>query len=389
MTSAEPIPVSPIVALSFGACGSGAALRVCDPLLPHLATQYGVGLGSAAQTVTAFAVAYGVVQLAYGPIGDRFGKYRVVTLATIGSALTSLACALAPTLPALLIARMLAGATAGALIPLSLAWIGDTVPYERRQPVLARFLIGHMFGVALGQVLGGVGADYLGAGPVFVALAVWFAAAAWLMWRHAPSRLEAPQRSSGNIAKRFASVLKAPWSRVVLLTVFVEGFLLVGALAFVPTHLHRAYGLRLTAAGSVVMLFGAGGLIYAALSPVLLRRLGEPGLAGGGGILLALCFTAIALGSIPLIAGAACLVAGLGFYMLHNTLQVNATQMAPAQRGSSLALFACTLFVGQAAGVTLAGVLAERVGTGPVIAGAGVMLLMVGLAFAAARRRHH
>jgi len=117
--------------------------------------------------------------------------------------------------------------------------------------------------------------------------------------------------------------------------------------------------------------------------------LGEPGLAGGGGILLASCFTAIALGSIPLIAGAACLVAGLGFYMLHNTLQVNATQMAPAQRGSSLALFACTLFVGQAAGVTLAGVLAERVGTGPVIAGAGVMLLMVALAFAAARRRHH
>ncbi len=38
VTSAEPIPVSPIVALSFGACGSGAALRVCDPLLPHLAT---------------------------------------------------------------------------------------------------------------------------------------------------------------------------------------------------------------------------------------------------------------------------------------------------------------------------------------------------------------
>ena len=102
-----------------------------------------------------------------------------------------------------------------------------------------------------------------------------------------PPRLEAPQRSSGGIATRFASVLKAPWSRVVLLTVFVEGLLLVGALAFVPTHLHRAYGLPLTAAGSVVMLFGAGGLVYAALSPVLLRRLGEPGLAAGGGILLA------------------------------------------------------------------------------------------------------
>jgi len=136
------------------------------------------------------------------------------------------------------------------------------------------------------------------------------------------------------------------------------------------------------------MLFGAGGLVYAALSPVLLRRLGEPGLAAGGGVLIALAFVAIALGSNPLIAVAACLAAGLGFYMLHNTLQVNATQMAPAQRGSSLALFACTLFLGHSVGVTLAGVLAERFGTAYVLGGAGAMLLVVGLAFGAARRRH-
>ena len=388
VTSAGSASIKPIVALSIGACGSGAALRACDPLLPFLATKYGVGLGAAAQTVTAFAIAYGVLQLAYGPIGDRYGKYRVITLATMGCALTSLACALAPTLFTLVIARMLAGATAGALIPLSIAWIGDTVPYDRRQPVLARFLIGQMFGIALGQVLGGIGADYLGAAPVFVTLAVWFTATALLMWRYAPPGSESAPRSSGSIATRYASVVKAPWSRVVLLTVFIEGLLLVGALAFVPTHLHRAYGLPLTAAGLVAMLFGAGGLVYAALSPLLLRRLGEPGLAAVGGTLLAVAFVAVALGSNPLLAVAACLAAGLGFYMLHNTLQVNATQMAPAQRGSSLALFACTLFLGHSVGVTLAGVLAERFGTALVLAGAGAMLLVVGLAFGAARRRH-
>jgi predicted MFS family arabinose efflux permease len=244
-----------------------------------------------------------------------------------------------------------------------------------------------MFGIALGQVLGGIGADYLGAGPVFVVLAAWFAATAALMWHFRPSQAEAPHPDAGSVGSRFAAVLRAPWSRIVLLTVFVEGLLLVGALAFVPTHLHRAYALPLTLAGSVVMLFGAGGLVYAALSAALVRRLGEPGLACGGGILLAACFVGIALGSAPSIAVAGCLVAGLGFYMLHNTLQVNATQMAPDQRGSSLALFACTLFMGHAVGVTLAGVLAERLGTGPVIAGAGVLLLVVGLAFAAALKR--
>ena len=110
-------------------------------------------------------------------------------------------------------------------------------------------------------------------------------------------------------------------------------------------------------------------------------------MAAGGGVLLAVCLATIAVTRAPLTV-IACLVAGLGFYMLHNTLQVNATQMAPAQRGSSLALFAAILFVGQAIGVTLAGLAAERIGTGPVIASAGVALLVLGLeVFGAAIRR--
>jgi predicted MFS family arabinose efflux permease len=388
MTTASDstIDVRSIVALSFGACGSAAALRVCDPLLPHFASEYGVGLGTAGQTVTAFAIAYGLLQLAYGPIGDRYGKYRVVTLATLGCALTSVLCAIAPSFGLLVLARMLAGATAGALIPLSMAWIGDTVAYERRQAVLARFLIGQMFGIAMGQVLGGLGADYLGEGPVFVVLAIWFAAAGLLMWRSAPRREVRLPPPAGNVLQRFVAVLSVSWARVVLLTVFVEGILLFGALAFVPTHLHRVYGISLTLAGAIVMLYGVGGLVYAALSPMLIRRWGEAGLAGGGAVLLALCFAVIALTRLPLVAAAACFVAGLGFYMLHNTLQVNATQMAPTQRGSSLSLFAAILFLGQATGVTLAGALAERYGTAPVLTVAGLLLLVVGLSFAAARR---
>lgn len=383
-----PIPTRSIVALSIAGCGSAAALRVCDPLLPYLAREHDVGLAAAAQTVTAFAIAYGLFQLVYGPIGDRYGKYRVIMIATFGCALTSLACALAPTLPALVVARALAGATAGALIPLSLAWIGDVVAYERRQPVLARYLIGQMFGLALGSVLGGIGADVFGAGPVFLVLAAWFAAAAVLLWRFAPVREVTAAPGEAGTLGRFASVLGVRWSRVVLFTVFIEGLLLVGALAFVPTHLHHVYGLPLTAAGAVVVAFAAGGLVFATLSPMLVRRLGEPGLAAAGGVLLALCFAGLALRSSPLVAALACLVGGLGFYMLHITLQVNATQMAPAQRGSSLALFACILFLGHSTGVSLAGALVERTGTGPVIAGAGGLLLVVGLAFAFALRRH-
>jgi predicted MFS family arabinose efflux permease len=47
-------------------------------------------------------------------------------------------------------------------------------------------------------------------------------------------------------------------------------------------------------------------------------------------------------------------ILGLGFYMLHNTLQSNATQMAPEARGLGVSLFAFALFIGQSLGVALA-----------------------------------
>ena len=74
----------------------------------------------------------------------------------------------------------------------------------------------------------------------------------------------------------------------------------------------------------------------------------------------------LAVGLIPLwwLAGPCMFVAGLGFYMLHNTLQVQATQMAPERRGASVSLFAFCYFCGQAMGVGLAGYLLHSRATG-------------------------
>ena len=98
-----------------------------------------------------------------------------MTIAALASALASFACAAAPTLDALVVARMLAGAAAGALIPLSIAWIGDVVSYDRRQTVLARFLVGQMLfatclfiGQSTGVALAGYAADRFGTAPTIL-----------------------------------------------------------------------------------------------------------------------------------------------------------------------------------------------------------------------------
>ena len=50
---------------------SMASMRVCDPMLLVLGQEFQVSPGSASRVVSAFAVAYGLLQLFYGPLGDR------------------------------------------------------------------------------------------------------------------------------------------------------------------------------------------------------------------------------------------------------------------------------------------------------------------------------
>ena len=271
MTSADApvsttsIPRFAVPALALAAFGSGLSLRLTDALLPLFAREFGVGLGHAAAVVTAFSVAYGLSQLFFGPVGDRFGKYRVIAWACAACALTASLCGLAQGFTQLVFARLLAGATAAAIIPLSMAWIGDVVPYEDRQPVLARFLIGQILGLSAGVFTGGFAADHLNWRVPFFAIGAGFAAISVMLLafdRRLPARARELRRADGDALARmvgeFSQVLARPWARVVLVSVFLEGGFVYGSFAFIATHLHQRFGIALATAGSTVMLFGSG-----------------------------------------------------------------------------------------------------------------------------------
>ena len=73
--------------------------------------------------------------------------------------------------------------------------------------------------------------------------------------------------------------------------------------------------------------------------------------------------------------------------MLHNTLQTNATQMAPANRGTAVSLFASCFFLGQSTGVSIASAMVEWIGTPAVFTASALLLIAIATAFAAALRR--
>ncbi len=396
MPSSEFSEKRPILLLAFAAFASSSSMRVCDPLLPALATSFAIKTGVASQAISAFSIAYGLFQVVYGPLGDRYGKFRLIAWTTLACTLGGIGATLATGFGWLLIFRAATGAAAAAIIPLSMAWIGDNVAYERRQATLARFLIGQIAGIAGGQLIGGAFADTLGWRWALGSLVcVYFVVAALLfaeLWRNrgidrgpgAPR----PGATGGHFLAQTLALFSIPWARVVMIAVFLEGMSFYGVLAFVPSFLHQAFGLSLTGAGSILGLYALGGLAYTLTTRQLVAWLGEAGLSGGGGLLLGVAFALLAAGPTWHWALLACPLAGMGFYMLHNTLQINATQMAPDNRGTAVSMFAAALYLSQSAGVLASAAVVDVASPRWLFAASACALPLIGVGFGRAIKRH-
>ena len=380
-----------VALLAAAAFFSGAALRVCDALLPRLASDFALTSGAAGQVIIGFAIAYGLMQLVFGPLGDRYGKARLMCVALFGCAAASLASAFAAGFATLVVTRIAWGMAAAGIIPLAMAWIGDAVPYDRRQPALARFLTGMLSGMIAGQLAGGLFADSdAGWRGAFLTLSAGYLAVAALMVariRNAPQAPASTPPGGPGFALQLRAVLQVPWSRVVLASAFTEGVFLLGPMSYLPAYLHQRYQVTLTTASALLALYAVGGLVYALTARPIVRRFGERRMALVGGVLMGAGFLAWRVSPVWQLSGPIALLVGFGTYLYHNTLQIHATQMAPAVRGTSMALFAFCLFVGQALGVTLAGFLFDHVGATPVLLFPAVALPLAAWAFARALKQ--
>jgi len=350
--------------ISLAGFTSMASMRVCDPMLVSMASEFQISVGDASRVISAFAVAYGLMQLFYGPLGDRVGKLKVIMSAALACGVFSAITALSPSFALLVLARAAMGAAAAGIIPLSLAWLGDQVPYDQRQETLAKLMSATVTGMMAGQWFGGLAVETLGWRSAFGLLSALFLTASSLLYfKTAELRRTATIKIEGSYWQAAVGSLKLlsiPRVRWVLSITAIEGALAFGTLAFVPSQLVQHLGLSASVAGGLMALYGIGGLVYSQQAKRWLGWLGERGLVQLGSSLVALGLLLLAWTHDIVLGGAGCLLMGLGFYMLHNTLQTQATQMVPEARGSAVTLFACMLFFGQSTGVLIAAQSVDR-----------------------------
>ena len=384
MTTGYTAPVSQTERASLITLGAAAFLvsadaRVIDPLLKIIAGEFGVSTERAALTVSAYAIPYGLCQLFYGSLGDRVGPLRVMASVMALFSLGTLACAAVPNLWTFIALRLLTGAVAAGIIPLAISYIGEKFPYESRQSALGRFMSALMLGQILSATLGGIFGEHLNWRDIFVVFGVVGLAVAALMFRES-KRFPEAQRDRRFSPAAMRELFKYPAAQLVLSTVFLEGCLVFGGLAFfAASMLDRFNFLGPSQVGLMLAGFGLGGLFYSLTVRRLVPRIGEKGIVLLGGSLLGL--GSFLVGAMPVwwLFIPSMIVYGMGYYTMHGTLQTRATELNPKARATTVSLFAFIFFLGQGIGPIVMGQTIKAFGYrwGYTAAGVAVLLLAI------------
>jgi len=350
-------PRSLLLALGVASFVVGLDARIVTPLLPSIASELGCTVSVASRTVSFYLLPYGLCQLAYGPLADRFGKLRVATWAMLVFSAGTAACGAFGGLSALLALRALTGAAAAALIPLTIAYIGDTVPYGRRQATLGLLMASSGAAQSLSTSAGGLLASVLSWRSLFPLLGGLSALVTCWLWLQARRVPLSAHGAGGSYRQALASGL-----RPILGLVLVEGALFMGGFPFVSGLLDVRFRSTPLAIGVVMGAAGAAQVLIARLLPGLVRRSSEQWLVALGGSAMALSYLAVAAAPNTAVVALGCAALGAGFSLCHSTLQARATEAFPSSRGRALALFAFSLFLGGGSGTFAMAWLTEHLG---------------------------
>jgi predicted MFS family arabinose efflux permease len=185
----------------------------------------------------------------------------------------------------------------------------------------------------------------------------------------------------------YRTILRNPLAKICFGAVFLEGCFMYGVFPYIATMLHQAGETSASVAGLVIAGFGIGGALYGVTVSRLLPRLGETRMMRVGGALMGFCLLAIAARFIWPVEFLNFALLGFGFYMLHAVIQIYASELAPAARGSAMALHSFFFFLGQAIGPVVYGAGLATVGLTPVLLFGAVVLVGVGMTCAHWLRR--
>ncbi len=375
-------PTQKKIVVTLGFCGlvSAADNWFVSPALPAIAQTLAIAPAAATIILTAYLTPYGLLQPVCGAIGDAVGRVRLLCIIVAGLAVSTVLCAAAPTLEALVVARIVTGCFAAGIISVNQSLVGSVVSEEDRQGAVG-LLMGVTFtGQGLSAGLGGLICDLVGWRAAFICFGA-LGTAAWLGVRRlryldemdgagtvdaagagvsaaGAGAVSSAEREPFRLAaflRHAAQILFGP-GRAIYFVAFTTGIIFLGVYGFMGTFLAERCGLSSTQAGLLMMFYGLACLAGGSISGRIGEARGQRGVIAvgeaSGVIATALLAASTITGSwMPALPAAACL--GLGYILVQPTLVSFSMDIDPSHTGLCTGLIGLGVFAGGGIGSSL------------------------------------
>ncbi len=319
-----------------------------SPSLSAIAASFGISAAMTGSILTAYMIPYGFMQPVYGFFGDQHDKIKLLRLIIIGLAIGTGGSALSNSLPILCSLRVITGFFAAGIIALSLSLIGDTVPPEKQQIYVGKFMGIVFTGQGLSSGLGGILTHYVSWRGAFFFFAAFAIVAASLLWA-LPLYPVKSNVHNRNFFYQCKLAVLSPKGKLIFPLAFIAGLLLLGTYGYLGSFLNEHIHLNYIQSGIVVMFYGFACLIGGSKIGKLASRFGKKQVIIAGEcwaiistILLSCSFQ---IKSWPLaLAATVCL--GFGYISIQSTLAAIALNVTGESRGLPSGLIGFGLFCG-------------------------------------------
>ncbi|MEX5364538.1 multidrug effflux MFS transporter [Pseudomonas guariconensis] len=358
------------------------------PAFPTMAQAFGTDEKHVQTTLAAYFLGLSLGQLAYGPVADRFGRRTPLLFGITLFTLASLACAYAPNLQTLVLARFVQALGGCAGMVLSRAIVSDKCDPVASAKVFSQLMLVMGLAPILAPMLGGVLVNVSGWQSIFLALSLFSAACLLAVSLGLPESLP-PDMPRQPLSGALRQYLRLLGDRVFLGHALTGGIAIAGMFAYIagsPFVFIKLYGVPAEHYGWLFGTNAAGFILMAQVNARLLAKRGPAFLLARAvwlyllaGLAL-LCVAALRPESLwPLLVPLFLCIASLGCIIPNASACAMSGQGARA--GSASALMGCAQFSVAAGAAALVGVLHDgsAVPMALVISLCGVLVVSVAM----------
>ncbi|MFW6064596.1 MAG: MFS transporter [Candidatus Natronoplasma sp.] len=320
-----------------------------SPILVDIAADFSVDIGTAAMTVTAYMLPFGLFTIVFGPLADRFGKVRVITTAALGTAIFSSLAAGAFNIESLALLRAVNGAFAAAILPVTISLIGDIYEEPKTKmnsigTVMGMYFLGAAAATAIGGALSFIGSwriVYLTYGIAELILVI-------LLYKFLT--FEKGTMDKLSFREAYSDAISHPELLRTVALLFLVGFAVFGSFTYLGDYLVEQTEHNILIVGLILTLFGLAAFTGGRRVGTLKNKFGPKILLMAGVLgLVSLLIISYWLGIyfvLPALFGF-----GLSFVILQVTIITTAQQYLPEKRGTVMSLASFNMFIGGAVGI--------------------------------------